>query len=89
MEEQHDHQQPEQEEEEDQHQVLHTDRVHAVPDWLYGCGEDLTVSLYAGHVVRAAQLASHHHLVGGEGLEVGQEGGGQQRVQYLMLAGLK
>ena len=89
MKEQHDHQQPEQEEEEDQHQVLHTDRVHALPDWLYGCGEDLTVSLYAGHVVRAAQLASHHDLVGGEGLEASQFDGGEERVCYLMLVVLK
>ena len=89
MEEEHDDQQPEQEEEEDQHQVLHTDGVHALPDWLHGGGEGEALGLYVGQVVRSAQQASHHHLVGGEGLEVGQEGGGQQRVQYLMLAGLK
>ena len=90
VEEQHDDQQPEQEEEEDQHQVLHTHAVHAVSERLNGCGgEDETVGLEAGHVVRAAQHAPQHHLVGGEGLEVSQVDGGNERVRYLMLTVLK
>ena len=85
VEEQHDDEEPEEEEEEDQHQVLHTDGVHAVSDWLASSGgEEKTVGLEAGHVLLAAPHASHHHLVGGEGLEPGQVDGGDQRVQYLM-----
>ena len=90
MEEEHDDQQPEQEEEEDQHQVLHTDGVHAVSDWLAsGGGEEETAGLEAGHVLLTAHHASHHHLVGGEGLEPSQVDGGDQRVEYLMWVVLK
>ena len=90
VEEQHDDEEPEEEEEEDQHQVLHTDGVHALSDRLASCGgEEETVGLQAGHVLLAAPDASHHDLVGGEGLEPGQVDGGDQRVQYLMWVVLK